>query len=354
MPENFASDARRSARARSLSAGLAAKARRRLRKFENRRWGIEAIKSPRSRCSRLRQQSELQGELYVVRTVRETQLLMDSLLISVHGFRADVKPLADLGSREALCDETKDILLALCELVESLAIDLFGVLFRQVLREDARRRRPDIDVAVRDRSHRIDQLAVSRALHQIPGGTRLHERHEVILLSVHGEHENLRGNALLHDLLRRSGAIEIGHGQVHHHDVRLEALGQRDRLIAVLGLANHLDVLGRAQHRLESGAHDRMVIGQNHSNHVPRHRPSPFVRIIANGITAATVVPFSSLRISNVPSTNDTRSRIVNRPIPGRRRTASSTLKPFPSSLTSILTSSGERSMEISTRRAPE
>jgi hypothetical protein len=57
-----------------------------------------------------------------------------------------------------------------------------------------------------------------------------------------GEHEHLRGRAEGADQAGRLQPVEVGHAHVHEHDVGLEAAGQAHRLVAVLGLAHHLDV----------------------------------------------------------------------------------------------------------------
>ena len=72
--------------------------------------------------SRLHEKAELERELHVVRSVRQAELFLNALLVRVDGFGTDEQTLADLRRRVALGNETQHVSLALCQLVEPLAL----------------------------------------------------------------------------------------------------------------------------------------------------------------------------------------------------------------------------------------
>src|SRR5690349_23883236 len=91
-----------------------------------------AIVTDRIRCSGMRserrslglpptphllgEQSQLERKLHVVGTVGNPELLLDALLVSVHGLRAYEQLLTDFRRGIALSDEPEHVLLALGEL----------------------------------------------------------------------------------------------------------------------------------------------------------------------------------------------------------------------------------------------
>ncbi len=64
-------------------------------------------------------------------------------------------------------------------------------------------------------------------------------------------------------------AVDLRHVHVEHDDVGFETLIELDRFGAAAGLADHLDVHFVLEDAPEPLPHERMVVGQNHSN--PRH-----------------------------------------------------------------------------------
>ena len=62
----------------------------------------------------------------------------------------------------------------------------------------------------------------------------------------------------------RGGPQAVGarHADVHQHDVGALAAHELDRLLAVRGLADDLDVVLRVEQRAEPGADERLVVGQ--------------------------------------------------------------------------------------------
>src|SRR6185437_9481221 len=188
MPEYFASDARSASSARSC---VMSRERMYSCWAASRTIAAPAISHAVS-TSRLRENTQLQRELYVVRPVRQPELLLDALLVRVDGLRADEQLLADLRRRVALGHVAQYVALALSQLLELVALRGRRILLGEVLGQHTRRRRTHVHVAVRDRTHRVDQLAIGRALHEVPTGAGLHERNQILLFHVHRENEHSR------------------------------------------------------------------------------------------------------------------------------------------------------------------
>lgn len=115
-------------------------------------------------------------------------------------------------------------------------------------------------------------------------------------------------------------AVQFGHPDVHEHDVGIEVRHQRDGLRAVARLADDVDVVRVVQDHPQSGAHEGLVVGDDHPD---RHV----------GRVARTANPRSGRGpASKVPPRTFTRSRIPSRPCPVPDGCSATT----PSSVTSI------------------
>src|SRR5687767_8255745 len=121
---------------------------------------------------------------------------------------------------------------------------------------------------------------------------------------MHGEDEDLSADLLFHHLLRGADAVHLAHGQIHHYHVWIHALGEGDRFAPIRGFAYHLNVLRRAQYRLHSRTHHRVVVCENHPDRVIHHEAA-FVAFIS-AITR--VPPLGTLSIFITPPASITRS----------------------------------------------
>src|SRR5271169_5559502 len=71
--------------------------------------------------------------------------------------------------------------------------------------------------------HFVQDLRLYRLLHEVTRST-LKGCHDVLLVSDRGHHDDARFGMLLHNLLGSFDSLHLGHGDVHQHDVRCEAL----------------------------------------------------------------------------------------------------------------------------------
>ena len=65
---------------------------------------------------------------------------------------------------------------------------------------------------------------------------------------------------------RRRQPVHARHADVHQDDVGGAAAGERDRLDAVRGLADDLDVGLGLEDRAQPAAHHRLIVGEQHAD----------------------------------------------------------------------------------------
>ena len=97
------------------------------------------------------------------------------------------------------------------------------------------------------------------------------------------------------DLARGLDAVQLRHLDVHHDDVGLQLLRQRDRLRAVDGLTHDLDQVIRSEQGAQAAPEDRVVVGDQRADGI--HEASS-----CRGRRACTTVPPpSALAMLQVP-----------------------------------------------------
>ena len=147
--------------------------------------------------------------------------------------------------------------------------------------ERAGRRGLHVDIACRNRAYRVDEFTIGDGLEQVSAGARFEQRHQMFVFGVHGEHEHAprhfaigvgRADGIeLLQLARGGQSVHIRHGQVHDQHVRIEPLGQGQRITTRAAFADYRDVLGSGQYGLEAGANDLVIIHQHDANEVRTH-----------------------------------------------------------------------------------
>jgi hypothetical protein len=87
---------------------------------------------------------------------------------------------------------------------------------------------------------------------------------EDVLVEVEGrEDEDPRGHAVADEPARRRDPVERGHANVHQGNVGPQASDCGDRLLAVRGLADDLDVVLTLEQGAKAGANHPLIIGDN-------------------------------------------------------------------------------------------
>lgn len=114
------------------------------------------------------------------------------------------------------------------------------------------------------RAHRFHQV-IQR------GGV---ERRQRMLVVGRAEHYRRRRLALAQQP-RGFQAVDAGHGDIQQHQVRVQLFALLQHLLAVFGLANHLDLQMLAQQHAQALARQWLVIGDQHPHLRGRHGHPP-------------------------------------------------------------------------------
>ena len=110
---------------------------------------------------------------------------------------------------------------------------------------------------------------------------------------------------VLGDLSRRGEPVDVGHADVHQHDVGPLAAGELDRLGAVGRLADDLDVVLGVEQGPEPAAYEHLIVGEEDLDHW-----RPFQ------VATTSKPPSRRGPVHSSPPVDSTRSRMPTRPNP--------------------------------------
>lgn len=122
-------------------------------------------------------------------------------------------------------------------------------------------------LVTRHRVHRRDQEPPGIGLEQITPCPCLEEFVDESLVVVHRKDEHLGLRMHCPDLPRHIRAVEKGKLVVEDGDIRLRHGRELDRLLAILGLGDHLPTWLAAQNGVETGADNVMIIRDQDAGH---------------------------------------------------------------------------------------
>src|SRR5581483_2373828 len=126
--------------------------------------------------------------------------------------------------------------------------------------------------------------------------------HDGAVVAVRREDDDVRLRSALADATRRLDAVAARHAEVHQDDLGAQPFDERDRLLAVGGAADDLEVGQQPEQRREPLAHDTLVVGEDDGRHAGTHSSTR---------NPAPVAPAES-----VPPSSSARSRIPVSPYP--------------------------------------
>ena len=196
--------------------------------------------------------------------------------------------------------------------IPKLGVGLFGGrTVSELVDEAAGHRRREERVTASHDTDTSDEIDGVRSLEQEAAGACAQGFIHVLINLEGGQHQHSRGL-----LPAESGdppggfqPIHFGHLDVHEHDIRIELLRELDRLGAVSGLANDLEVGFGLEYQAEARPHELLVVSQQHAH---RHARPPL-----SGSLAWTRKPPSSRGPAlSSPPNRLTRSFIPMRPRP--------------------------------------
>ena len=207
--------------------------------------------------------------------------------------------------------------LALRERLEPLAHVRLDGPPRELLDDPPRDRRREQRVAGRHHAHRVDELLGRSVLEQEAARAGLHRLEDVLVALERGEDHHAAACSSAFSVIRRVACepVAAGHLDVHEHDVGAQAPGRRRGLLAVLRLADHLDVgLGPEDHA-EPGADHRLVVGEQDAD--AHSAPSG-----VGSLTRTANPPPAAGPALSCPPWSAARSRMPISPRPPERRRA--------------------------------
>ncbi len=155
---------------------------------------------------------------------------------------------------------------------------------------------------------RLGEEGGAGILQQEAAGSGLKCRVDVLVEVEGRDHDDRQrvGDGRAGEAARGFESVEAGHPDVEQADIRSQLVRQPDRLVAVGGLPDDLDVGLRVEDQAQTGADDRLVVGDEHSD----HRAPP-----TSGSDAVTVQPPpASGPAWNSPPSSRARSRMPMMP----------------------------------------
>ena len=138
-----------------------------------------------------------------------------------------------------------------------------------------------------------DELLRRGALEQEAAGAGP-DRVVDVVVEVEGcEHEDLRAGIAAEQVARGLEPVELGHPDVHQHEVRRELARALQRLAPVGGLADHLEVGLRVEDHPQAAAHERLIVGDQDPDGLAHAciRSASIARAGARGMNADTANP---------------------------------------------------------------
>lgn len=124
---------------------------------------------------------------------------------------------------------------------------------------DPRREHPVARVDELDGAH---DLGWWRVLEEEPSGPRAQRPRDVLVGVERREHDDPWRTGLCAQRVGRGDAVELGHPDVHQHDVRPVPVDGGEHPAAVRGLADHLDLLGTREDHAQSRDAEPETVGR--------------------------------------------------------------------------------------------
>src|SRR6266545_887180 len=220
-----------------------------------------------------RDEAGLVGDHDELHAVSRAELREDARDVRLDRQRTEEEGFCDFAVGASAGDETEYFELARAELVESLRRDgrcLVGLCDVR-LDEALGDARSEQGFTCGDEADRGEQLARLSAFEQEAArpGAECAEDVFVELERREHEHTRFRQPRVGGDLSRRFEAVDLGHADVHQHEVGAKLARECHSLASVGGFAGDFEVGFGVEKRAEAGADDRLVFGEQDAD---RHR----------------------------------------------------------------------------------
>ncbi len=136
-----------------------------------------------------------------------------------------------------------------------------------VLDQPARDRGREQRVAAGDDANGVEELVGARVLEQEAARARAQSLVDVLVEVERCQDQYTRRGGPGGDPPGRFDPVEVGHADVHQHDVRPQRRGGLDRLPPVTGLSDYLDVGLGIQDHAEAGTDELLIVSDQNAHH---------------------------------------------------------------------------------------
>jgi len=107
----------------------------------------------------------------------------------------------------------------------------------------------------------VDQALAGLVLLEVTARAGVERASAAVLERRAAQDEHTRPRREADDVGGRAGAVHPGQAEIHHHDVRVERRGERDRLLPARGLAHDQDVVSLLEEGVQAETEERVVLG---------------------------------------------------------------------------------------------
>src|SRR5436190_3673165 len=267
-----------------------------------------------------------------VHAVAQAQLLEDVRPVALDGLLAQHEQGGDLLRGVAFRDQLRDLFLARRQRVFAVGPAVVGV-SEEVLDQRGHRARVEKRFAAHRGAAGLDEVLVSRRLEHVAGRTGLQRLVQVLLVVVHRQNQHLRLGSTAAQLASGLQPGHARHSHVEDRQVDIAVDQALERLRAVAGFVDDLQVGLGVQHHAQPAPDHRVVVGQEDARLQRYHRPSSSI-----GTSRRISVPAPSRRPNaSAASTIEARSAMPCIPLPA----VASGGSPWPASATVSDTRSG-------------
>jgi hypothetical protein len=123
-----------------------------------------------------------------------------------------------------------------------------------------------------DLTDRLQQIIRGGFFRQIAGSACSNRLAHMRVVTVTGEDEHFGGRNCHGNLAGRFHPVQERHREIHHDDIGPKPFGFRDRLMAVLCLANDLDVCGCFKEMPQPSPNNAVIVRKQYRNWIHRKR----------------------------------------------------------------------------------
>ncbi len=148
------------------------------------------------------------------------------------------------------------------------------------------------------RSDSVRQLVRRDVLQQVPDRTGLQSCVHLLLVLKARECDDPDIGISLADRLRSRDTIDLGHEEIHEHDVGTLVTAQADRFVAILRLTNQLEILERVQEGPEAAPDDGVIVNDEHTDPLaPSHHIWTFADHHSNHMGSGEAFPLRTTQL---------------------------------------------------------